>query len=145
MSKIIAIDFDGTIVDHRFPDIGMPVPGAFDWMRRFQECGARLILWTMRSDMRSDGVSPEKNKADRDYLGEAVAFCRSHGIEFWGINQNPEQASWTQSPKVYAHIYIDDAAHGTPLREMPRSGSRLAVDWDEVGPSVMSQLESTHA
>jgi len=46
----ICIDFDGTIVDHRFPEIGPPVPGAVEWMLRFQEAGAKLILFTMRSD-----------------------------------------------------------------------------------------------
>ena len=51
----IAIDFDGTIVDHRFPEIGKPVPGAFEWMKKFKEAGAKLILWTMRSDGQANG------------------------------------------------------------------------------------------
>jgi len=46
----ICIDFDGTIVEHRFPDVGSPVPGALEWMIEFQEAGAKLILFTMRSD-----------------------------------------------------------------------------------------------
>ncbi len=50
MSLYIAVDFDGTIVDHQFPEIGKAVPGAFDWLKRFKEAGATLILWTMRSD-----------------------------------------------------------------------------------------------
>ena len=50
MSIPIAVDFDGTIVDHVFPEIGAAVPGAFKWLKRFKEAGATLILWTMRSD-----------------------------------------------------------------------------------------------
>lgn len=127
---IIAIDFDGTLVDHRFPDIGDEVPGAFDWLKRFQEAGARLILWTMRSDGREHG----------DVLSSAVEFCRARGIEFWAVNGNPQQSSWTQSPKCYAHAYIDDAAIGCPLRELPRSGAKPAVDWDKIGPIVLAMI-----
>lgn len=145
MTKIIAIDFDGTICDHRFPDIGAPVPGAFEWMKRFQEAGALLMLWTMRSDMLApEQRSPEGHSADRNHLTEAVEFCRANGVEFWGINENPQQRSWTGSPKQYAHIYIDDAAFGCPLREMPRVGSRPAVDWSIVGPAVLALLTPTH-
>lgn len=140
---IIAIDFDGTIVDHRFPDIGTPVPGAIEWMKRFQSAGATLILWTMRSDMRGadDAVGPNGVGPDHNYLEDAVAYCRDNGVEFWGVNGNREQSSWTDSPKAYAHLYIDDAAFGCPLRENPRMGGRPFVDWDVVGPAVMAMLE----
>lgn len=127
---IIAIDFDGTLVDHRFPDIGDEVAGAFEWLKRFQEAGAKLILWTMRSDSQECGP----------VLTQAVEFCRSRGVEFWSVNGNPQQSSWTQSPKCYAHIYVDDAAFGCPLREFPRSGSRPVVDWELVGPPVLAML-----
>jgi hypothetical protein len=138
---IIAVDFDGTIADHRFPDIGAPVPGVFRWLKRWQEMGARLILWTMRDDLRNEGeCSPEGNSADRAYLTEAVEFCRKNGVEFWGHNQNPEQGKWTGSPKVYAHVYVDDAAFGCPLKENPRSGGRPYVDWDMVGPKIEELL-----
>lgn len=139
---IVAIDFDGTIVDHRFPEIGGEVPGAFAAMKEFQKAGAQLILWTMRSDMRSTGVSDEGHKADRDYLGEAVEFCRERGVEFWGVNQSPGQESWSTSPKQYAHIYIDDAALGCPLRENPRMGGKSFVDWSIVGPKVMEKIQT---
>jgi len=133
LGKFIAIDFDGTISDHRFPHIGEPVPGAFEWMRKFQEAGARLILWTMRSDERD---------VDGDVLSEAVEFCGRHGIEFYAVNGNPTQRAWTTSNKCYAHMYIDDAAIGCPLRENPRVGGRPYVDWDVVGPLVMEILKN---
>lgn len=133
---IIAVDFDGTIVDHRFPDIGAPCPGAFEWLRKFKEAGASLILWTMRSADRRKGG---------DVLAPAVEFCRERGVEFIGVNENPTQKEWTASPKAYAHLYIDDAAFGCPLRVNPRMDGRPFVDWDVVGPAVIKMIEAESA
>lgn len=130
----IAVDFDGTIVEHVFPAIGKPVPGAFAWMKRWQKAGARLILWTMRSDGQSAG----------NVLSQAVQFCRDHGVEFFAVNMNPEQAAWTTSPKAYAQVYIDDAAHGCPLRPPRITGGRPSVDWSVVGPAVLAELRAPH-
>lgn len=126
---IIAVDFDGTIADHRYPDVGTEVPGAVRWLKRFAEAGANLILWTMRSDGK-DGPT----------LSDAVAFCENNGIPLYGVNGNPTQAKWTSSPKAYAQLYIDDAAFGCPLKANPRLGGRPYVDWDVVGPAVMALL-----
>lgn len=131
---IIGVDFDGTLVDHRFPAVGVAVDGAFDWLKKFQAGGARLMLWTMRSDGRPDGTNP---------LLDAVEFCRSMGVEFWGVNENPEQSTWTGSPKQYAHHYIDDAAVGCPLKPGPFPDSRPVVDWAVVGPMVMFKIEES--
>ena len=125
----IAIDFDGTIVLHEFPDIGREVPGAFEWMKKFQDAGCKLILWTMRSD--GDNFGP--------VLTQAVEFCRERGVEFWGVNENPGQ-DWSDSPKAYAHVYIDDAAFGCPLVENP--GGRPFVDWDSVGPAILCRIKN---
>jgi hypothetical protein len=133
---IIAVDFDGTLVEHEFPAIGPVAEGAFDWLRRWQELGARLILWTMRSDGRKPDGTPE-NKA---VLTDAVDFCRKQGVEFWAVNKNPEQHDWTQSPKAYAHIYVDDAAVGCPLKPGSTLTSRPVVDWSIVGPMVEAKL-----
>ncbi|AMV24627.1 hypothetical protein VT84_09540 [Gemmata sp. SH-PL17] len=138
---LIAIDFDGTIAEHEFPDIGAPVPGAFEWMKRWQEAGAKLILWTMRSDGRSGDGSRENGPV----LTEAVEFCRANGVEFFGVNQNPGQASWTQSPKAYAHVYVDDAGFNCPLRESRKAGNRPMVDWAVVGPRVLGMITSKSA
>ena len=136
MSKFtIAIDFDGTLVAHEFPEIGAPAQGAFYWVRRWQEAGARILLWTMRSDGRT-GTGRENGPM----LTEAVAFCRQHGIEFDGINTNPGQESWTTSPKAYANLYVDDAGFGCPLRPNPKAGGRPIVDWEIVGPRVLAMI-----
>lgn len=126
---IIAIDFDGTIVEHKYPDIGKPVPKAFYWMKKWQGAGARLILWTMRADGQRDG----------DVLTDAVEFCGMHGITFFGINKNPEQHTWTASPKAYAKIYLDDAAYGVPLVKDP-NGGKSYVNWEIVGPDIMEKI-----
>ena len=131
----LGIDFDGTLADHCFPDLGEPVPGAFFWLRKLQEHGAKLILWTMRSDGRT-GAGRENGPV----LTEAVEFCRRNGIEFWAVNENPTQKAWTQSPKAYCHYYVDDANAGCPLRENPRMGGRPYVDWDVVGPWLLERL-----
>ena len=136
---IIAVDFDGTLVDHVFPEIGEPVPGAFEWLRRFKEAGAFLILYTMRADergMKSLATFP----GERRFLSEAVEFCRGYGVEFDALNRNPTQHEWTASPKAYAHVYIDDAAFGCPLNP-PRNGGRCTVNWDIVGPAVLEIIE----
>ena len=130
---IVAIDFDGTIVDHRYPAVGEPVPGAIVWMKRFQELGAKLILWTMRSDGRDDGTNP---------LTDAVEYCRANGVEFWAVNSNPQQHDWTGSPKAYAHLYVDDAAACCPLDFDPAGNRRPWVDWSVVGPVVESTILS---
>lgn len=111
---IIAVDFDGTLVRQDFPNISDEAPGAFRVLRKLQADGHKLILHTMRSDC-----------PQRKYLQEAVNYCRERGIEFWGVNRNPEQHTWTSSPKVYAQVYIDDLALGVPIKDG-------VVDWEQV-------------
>ena len=115
-NKIIAVDFDGTIVAHAYPAIGREVPNAIRVLKKLQEQGTQLILWTMRSG---------------DKLQEAVDFCASKGITFWGINRNPVQSEWTDSPKAYAPIYIDDAALGCPTL-WDEGTQRHMVNWRDI-------------
>jgi len=91
----IAVDFDGTIVEHRYPEIGEPMLFAFETLREFQKKGFMLILWTYR-------VGKE--------LDEAVEFCRLNGIEFYAINKSyPEEVHDDSiSRKIDADIFIDD-------------------------------------
>lgn len=123
---IIAIDFDGTLVEHKYPDIGNESPYAFQALRHLIEKGHRLILWTMR---------------DGETLKEAVKFCEERGVFFWGVNSNPEQSSWSNSPKAFANLYIDDAAIGVPLRLAREAGVRPVVDWE----CVVKLLRGTDA
>jgi hydroxymethylpyrimidine pyrophosphatase-like HAD family hydrolase len=92
---IIAVDFDGTIVEHKFPEIGEEIPFAIETLKLFQKKGHKLILWTYRSGKELD---------------EAVEFCEKRGLYFHAVNNNfdGEEFDNTYSRKIYADIYIDD-------------------------------------
>ncbi len=122
---VICVDFDGTIVDHQFPDIGEPVPGAIKWLKRLNSYGAKLILYTMRTDSRMFKTA----------LSDAEKFLQDNGVELYAVNENPSQKEWTDSPKVYANVYVDDLAFGCPLIH-PKGFKRPCVDWEEVGPEL---------
>lgn len=117
-----AVDFDGTCVAYAWPDVGQEI-GAAPVLKALVEAGHKIVLWTMRDDQ------PRQGK-DTTSLGDAVAWFAKHGIPLYGVNKNPRQKSWNQSPKAYAHVYIDDAALGCPVRPMP--DNRPAVDWAAV-------------
>jgi hypothetical protein len=91
----IAVDFDGTIVEHEYPDIGKEKLFAFLTLRELNKKGARLILWTFRFGKE---------------LEEAVEFCRTNGVEFYAINKNyPEEVfNESVSRKIDADVFIDD-------------------------------------
>ena len=109
----IGIDFDGTVVTHKYPNIGEPVELAIDVLDDLQSAGHKLILYTMRSGER---------------LVEAVEYLEENGIKLYAVNDNPTQKYWTQSPKIFCNMYIDDAALGCPLDE-DITGARPIVDW----------------
>jgi len=115
VSRVICVDFDGTIVMHEFPRIGPPVPYALEVMQKLIDHGDKLILFTMRADV---------------YLGEAVVYLKQNKITLYGVNENPTQKEWTASPKAYGQIYIDDAALGCPL--VHGKHERPYVDWYKV-------------
>lgn len=99
---IIAVDFDGTICADRFPEIGEPLFGAVECLKKFKENGYRLILYTCRED-----------STKRQYLSEAVEFCQRLGLEFDAVNANVPGSPYEhlgQSRKPYADWYIDDKA-----------------------------------
>ncbi len=119
---VVGIDFDGTCVKHEYPEVGGSI-GAQLWLKHFVEQGVQLVLFTMRS-------GPE--------LDDAVNWFKMHGIELYGVQENPTQKRWTSSPKAYAHLYIDDAALGCPLR-YPED-ERPYVYWDCAGPIACEKL-----
>ena len=104
---IIAVDFDGTIVEHEYPKIGKPKLFAFETLKALQDKGDQLILWTYRSGQE---------------LQEAVEFCENNGIEFYAVNKNyPEEVyDASISRKILADVYIDDRNIGG------------FMDWSEV-------------
>ena len=94
---IIAVDFDGTIVEHRYPAIGRERPFATETLKKLIKDGHRLILWTVREGR---------------LLDEAVAFCRERGVEFYAVNRDyPEEEKEHNkhySRKLKADVWIDD-------------------------------------
>lgn len=128
----IAIDFDGTCVTHEFPKIGKDI-GSVPVLKDLVKNGHNLILWTMRSDIIAPksndiGIVPKGGK----YLSDAVKWFKDNDIKLWAIQCNPEQSSWTHSPKAYAHLYIDDAALGCPLHFDKSISDRPFVNWHKV-------------
>lgn len=118
---IVAIDFDGTCVEHKYPEIGGDI-GAVPVLKQLTDNKHQLILWTMRSGKE---------------LAEAYEWFAKNDIPLYGVNKNPSQSSWTTSPKAYANMYIDDAALGCPL--VAPNDERPYVDWDKVSRMLKSQ------
>lgn len=93
----IAVDFDGTIVQHRYPEIGKEIPFAIRTLKMLSAQGHRLILWTVR---------------EGDLLEDAVQWCQERGIEFYAVNRDyPEETIDNNrgfTRKLKADMWIDD-------------------------------------
>ena len=103
---LYAIDFDGTIVTNKFPDIGEPIMETIVAIKEIQRSGNKWILWTMR---------------EGEYLEPVIPFLNSHGLFPECINDNlPElkEAYGNNPRKVYADVYIDD--HNAGGLKVPR-------------------------
>ena len=93
----IAVDFDGTIVEHKYPAIGEEIPFAVDTLKMLIRDRHKLILWSVR---------------EGHLLDEAVAWCKERGIEFYAVNKDyPEETTENNqhfSRKLKVDIFIDD-------------------------------------
>lgn len=95
---VIAVDFDGTIVEHRYPRIGKPIPYAIDILKQLQNEHHILIMWTVR---------------EGDLLQEAIDYCAEQGLIFFAHNTNfPEEDRSSGSRKLTADLFIDDRNFG---------------------------------
>lgn len=112
----IAVDFDGTCVTHEYPEVGKDI-GAAPVLRKLVDVGHKIILNTMRSGKE---------------LEDAEHWFKLNNIPLFGSNINPTQNRWTDSPKVYANLYIDDAALGCPLIMDRKFSNRPYVDWEAI-------------
>lgn len=94
---IIAIDFDGTIVEHAYPEIGKPIPFAIDTLLQMQKDGHKLILWTVRRGQ---------------LLQDAIDYCAQRGLYFYAENENyrgeTKEKGEELSRKLGADLFIDD-------------------------------------
>jgi len=119
MQKILtlAIDFDGTIVENKYPKIGKPLLFAIETLQKLHEEGHQLILWTYRTGFE---------------LKEAVEFCNNKGIFFFAVNKSyPEEIyDNSLSRKIQADIFIDDRNMGG------------LIGWGEIYQSL--SIETSH-
>lgn len=139
---VIAVDFDGTIVEHRYPHIGKEIPFAIDTLKRLQEKHHLLILWTVR---------------EGELLEEAVEYCRKRGLEFYAVNANHPDEAPKDNPscscrKLKADMFIDDRNVGAlpdwgAIYEMvvhkwsyDRYLQELDKEMDEYKPSLWKRI-----
>lgn len=115
---IIAVDFDGTCVTHMYPNVGENI-GAEHVLRALTEEGHEIVLNTMRSGQE---------------LRDAENWFKEYNVPLFGVNKTPGQNTWTTSPKVYANLYIDDAALGCPVKS---HWTRPFVDWEAVATMLV--------
>ena len=107
-NKIIAVDFDGTLCEDKWPEIGFPNLRLITDLISAQNRGCKLILWTCRVG---------------EALGKAVEWCKRYGLEFDAVNENvPEtiERYGTESRKVNADVYIDDKAYKISVNDFYR-------------------------
>lgn len=122
----IAIDFDGTIVEHKYPEIGKEILFAFETIKALQKQKHQLILWTFRSGKELD---------------EAVEYCRRNGVEFYAVNASYPEEEFDEdfaSRKIDADIFIDDRNIGGMLQW----GEIYQLIHPEESPSLEDELKS---
>lgn len=136
----ICIDFDGTCVTHEFPLIGKDI-GAVPVLKKLVEAGHRLILFTMRSRQQSKTDFSEyfPEGISGTFLDDAIGWFQEHGIDLYGINENPTQKEWTSSPKAFGQLYIDDCGLNIPLIDDPEMSKKPFVDWVKVDKLLMER------
>lgn len=112
---IIAVDFDGTVVEHKFPEIGTILPGVKETMFKIIQMfpDTTFILWTCRTGI---------------HLAEAEMFCKGRNLPFMYYNENAHHLSFKPVPKIYADIYIDD--HNLGQAGFPLSWSNVFHEVD---------------
>lgn len=121
---IIAVDFDGTIVEHAYPKIGKPIPFAIETLKMLQRDQHLLIMWTVR---------------EGELLDDAIKYCKDRGVEFYAVNSNmPDQVDDEfATRKLNAELFIDDRnLGGLPdwgvIYQMIKTGKHLEAPSNEI-------------
>ena len=128
MRQRLVVDFDGTCVGHDFPAMSLEVPGCVEVLRTLVARGYTITLNTMRS-----GTA----------LDEAVQWFKERHLPLYGVNQDPAQKAWTESPKVDGDFYIDDKGLGCPMR-LHVLFDKPVVDWECVLCLIDLKERETH-
>ena len=137
---IIAVDFDGTIVEHRYPEIGKEIPFAIDTLKMLIKDHHRVILWSVR---------------EGKLLEDAVNWCKERGVEFYAVNRDyPEESTENNqhfSRKLKADVWIDDRNlgglpdWGTIYRMISRHKTWNDIIDEEVSHYRMDAYEDRHS
>ncbi len=125
--SVIALDFDGTCVYPDYPGVGREI-GAAPVLHDLVAAGHYLVLWTVRSGAMGD--------PNADALLPALAWFQKHRIPLHSVNCLPGQKDYSISPKVDAHLYIDNKGLGIPLVE---DDEKPFVDWDRVREYLITE------
>jgi len=136
---VIGVDFDGTIVEDKYPEIGKELPFATDTLKMLIKEHHRVILWTVR---------------EGKYLDDAVNWCRERGVEFYAVNRDyPEETTDNNdhfSRKLKADVWIDDRNvgglpdWGTIYRMITRHKSWHDLIIEEVQSATLTPYEEMH-
>jgi hypothetical protein len=131
---IIAVDFDGTIVEHRYPKIGPPVPFAIETLLQLQNERHMLIMWTVR---------------EGELLQEALDYCESKGLVFYAANKNNPEEDPAKAPrKLMADLFIDDRnVGGLPdwgvIYEVVKSAARgMYISYDDMARASADRYQT---
>jgi hypothetical protein len=120
--KTIAVDFDGTLCDFNYPDIGPPKPGAIEALTRFRAEGYQVVIWSCRTCSYymdifcPDGEAP----ADRKVYQDMKAWLDRHGVPYDWIDMGDKG-------KPMCDFYVDDKA------------VRFKDNWPEVEAFILWQ------
>ena len=122
MNKLlIALDFDGTCVRHKYPYVGDALPNCVEVLKKLTDAGHLICLDTMR-----DWINPSPIYPNNSVMDDALKWFEFHKISVFSVQPHKHALSWTKSTKCHADISIDDRNLGVPLDEY---GS---VDWFNV-------------
>lgn len=126
---LIAVDFDGTIVTNRYPEIGEEIPFAVDTLKMLRQDGHRLILWTVR---------------EGHQLDEAVNWCRERGLEFYAVNRDYPEETTDNNPhfsrKLKVDLFIDDRnLGGLPDWGIIYKMIKHRLKWDDLIDEIVAQ------
>ena len=131
---IIAVDFDGTIVEHKYPAIGEEIPFAIETLKMLRQDGHRIILWSVR---------------EGELLDDAVNWCRERGLEFYAINRDYPEETMDNNPhwsrKLKVDVFIDDRNIGG----LPDWGTMYRMikqrhKWDDVIDEITKNSFENH-
>lgn len=130
----IAVDFDGTIVTHKYPDIGEEIPFAVDTLKMLRQDGHKLILWSVR---------------EGELLDAAVRWCRERGLEFYAVNRDYPEETTDNNPHFSRKLKVDMFIDDRNLGGLPDWGTIYQMisqheTWQDVIDEALSQSDSTH-